>query len=109
VAHRGLIPFWDAMIAIGLGYTIFSGMLKIEVAKAWAYREIMRFIPSLGPIPHSGLQMGSFIPIVSLFGGRCAGPHAQLGLIKESTCIGAREGGQPSIKSGNHRFLLSNI
>ena len=38
-------PVFTAMIAIGLGYTIFSEWLNIEVREAWAYREIMPVIP----------------------------------------------------------------
>jgi hypothetical protein len=32
-------------IAIGLGYTVFSEWLNIEVREAWAYRELMPVIP----------------------------------------------------------------
>ena len=34
-----------AAIAFGVGYTIFSEWLNIEVREAWAYREIMPVIP----------------------------------------------------------------
>ncbi|MEX2454713.1 MAG: hypothetical protein WD470_08410 [Rhodospirillaceae bacterium] len=34
-----------AAIAIGLGYTLFSEWLNIEVREAWAYRELMPVIP----------------------------------------------------------------
>jgi len=35
-------------VAIGLGYTIFSEWLNIEVRGAWAYREIMPIVPVIG-------------------------------------------------------------
>jgi hypothetical protein len=34
-----------ATILIGLGYTIFSEWLNIEVREAWAYRDLMPIIP----------------------------------------------------------------
>jgi hypothetical protein len=37
-----------ATLLIGLGYTIFSEWLNIEVRKAWAYRDIMPVIPVIG-------------------------------------------------------------
>jgi len=35
-------------IAIGLGYTLFSEWLNIEVRKAWAYSDLMPIIPVIG-------------------------------------------------------------
>jgi hypothetical protein len=37
-----------ATIAIGVGYTVFSEWLNIEVRGAWAYRDIMPVIPIVG-------------------------------------------------------------
>lgn len=37
-----------ASIAFGLGYTIFSEWLNIEVREAWAYRDLMPVIPVIG-------------------------------------------------------------
>jgi len=34
-----------ATVLIGLGYTVFSEWLNIEVRKAWAYRDLMPVIP----------------------------------------------------------------
>lgn len=34
-------------IGIGLGYTLFSEWLNIEVREAWAYREVMPVVPLL--------------------------------------------------------------
>ncbi|SFE52177.1 hypothetical protein SAMN04488523_10817 [Sulfitobacter brevis] len=39
------IPVLLAVIAFGVGYTIFSEWLNIVVREAWAYREIMPVIP----------------------------------------------------------------
>lgn len=47
-------PAWPAVrksrvvvltVAFGLGYTVFSEWLNIEVRKAWAYRDLMPVIP----------------------------------------------------------------
>ena len=38
-------PVLVATIVLGVGYTIFSEWLNIEVREAWAYREIMPVIP----------------------------------------------------------------
>ncbi len=35
-------------VTLGLGYTLFSEWLNIEVRQAWAYRDLMPVIPVLG-------------------------------------------------------------
>ncbi|HEX9857103.1 MAG TPA: hypothetical protein VGA75_02025 [Paracoccaceae bacterium] len=37
-----------ATVAFGVGYTIFSEWLNIEVRQAWAYRDLMPVIPVIG-------------------------------------------------------------
>lgn len=37
-----------AAVLIGLGYTMFSEWLNIEVREAWAYRDLMPVIPVVG-------------------------------------------------------------
>ncbi|MBQ0802685.1 MAG: hypothetical protein KBT76_13215 [Sulfitobacter litoralis] len=65
--HARVYPVLGAMIAIGLGYTIFSEWLNIEVREAWAYREIMPVIPIIGAGLTPVLQW-LVIPIVAYFG-----------------------------------------
>jgi hypothetical protein len=43
--HRKVVIF---TIAMGLGYTIFSEWLNIEVRESWAYSELMPTLPILG-------------------------------------------------------------
>lgn len=41
-------PVAVAAVAIGVGYTIFSEWLNVEVRGAWAYTELMPVVPGLG-------------------------------------------------------------
>lgn len=41
---RGQPVLWSALV-FGVGYTIFSEWLNIEVREAWAYRDLMPVIP----------------------------------------------------------------
>ena len=41
-------PVAVAAIALGLGYTVFSEWLNIEVRQTWAYSELMPTLPWLG-------------------------------------------------------------
>lgn len=41
-------PVLAAAVTFGLGYTIFSEWLNIEVRQAWAYRDLMPVIPLIG-------------------------------------------------------------
>jgi hypothetical protein len=43
--ERGYPGVAAATIAIGVGYTILSEWLNIEVREAWAYRDLMPVIP----------------------------------------------------------------
>jgi hypothetical protein len=37
-----------AAMVVGVGYTVFSEWLNIEVREAWAYRDVMPVVPLLG-------------------------------------------------------------
>lgn len=38
----------NAVLIFGVGYTIFSEWLNIEIREAWAYRDLMPVIPVIG-------------------------------------------------------------
>ena len=68
-------PVFGAMLAIGLGYTVFSEWLNIEVREAWAYREIMPVIPFIGAGLTPMLQW-LVVPFVAYFGAlKLSSPH----------------------------------
>jgi hypothetical protein len=58
-----------AAIVIGLGYTIFSEWLNIEVREAWAYRDAMPVVPLLGAGLTPMLQW-IIIPAISFWWAR---------------------------------------
>mgnify|MGYP003119712945 CR=1 FL=1 len=51
-------------VTFGLGYTVFSEWLNIEVRQAWAYRELMPIIPIINAGLSPVLQW-IFIPLVA--------------------------------------------
>ena len=53
---RGRIAVLLTTVFLGLGYTIFSEWLNIEVRQAWAYRAWMPVIPIINTGPSPGLQ-----------------------------------------------------
>ncbi|KZY00149.1 MAG: hypothetical protein ACU0CJ_06035 [Sulfitobacter sp.] len=62
-----IYPVFGAMLAIGLGYTIFSEWLNIEVREAWAYRDIMPVIPFIDAGLTPMLQW-LIVPFAAYFG-----------------------------------------
>lgn len=46
--HKRFIEVATVTVALGLGYTIFSEWLNIEVRQSWAYSEFMPVIPLIG-------------------------------------------------------------
>ena len=62
-----IYPVFGAMLAIGLGYTIFSEWLNIEVREAWAYRDIMPVIPFIDAGLTPMLQW-LIVPFATYFG-----------------------------------------
>ena len=70
-----IYPVFGAMLAIGLGYTIFSEWLNIEVREAWAYRDIMPVIPFINAGLTPMLQW-LVVPFVAYFGAlKLSSPH----------------------------------
>jgi hypothetical protein len=55
-----------ATILIGLGYTIFSEWLNIEVREAWAYRDLMPVIPVIDT-GISPIAQWIVLPIIALW------------------------------------------
>jgi hypothetical protein len=53
-------------ILLGLGYTIFSEWLNVEVREAWAYRNIMPVIPVIG-IGVSPIAQWIFLPFIAFW------------------------------------------
>ncbi len=45
---EGYVRVGIIAVVLGLGYTIFSEWLNIEIREAWAYRDIMPVIPLIG-------------------------------------------------------------
>ena len=65
--QRRVYPVLGAMMVMGLGYTVFSEWLNIEVREAWAYREIMPVIPIIDAGLTPMLQW-IFVPLAAYFG-----------------------------------------
>jgi hypothetical protein len=55
--------------AVGLGYTVFSEWLNVEVREAWAYAEAMPRLPLLGTGLAPVLQW-LILPPLALLGAR---------------------------------------
>ena len=55
-----------AAIVIGLGYTVFSEWLNIEVRQAWAYRDLMPVIPVIDA-GLSPVAQWIVLPIIALW------------------------------------------
>lgn len=47
-ANAGAAPFWATILALGLGYTIFSEWLNTGVRGNWAYSGLMPVVPLIG-------------------------------------------------------------
>lgn len=77
--HERIYPVFLALLAFGLGYTIFSEWLNIVVREAWAYREMMPVIPIIDAGLTPMLQW-LVIPSVAYFGAlrRWPGREKQL-------------------------------
>lgn len=63
---RGRIAVLIATVVLGLGYTIFSEWLNIEVRQAWAYRAWMPVIPIINTGVSPVLQW-LIIPVAASF------------------------------------------
>lgn len=46
--HQRFRPVAAGAVAVGVGYTVFSEWLNIEVRQTWAYSELMPTLPWLG-------------------------------------------------------------
>ena len=44
----GARPVWVAMVTLGIGYTLYSEWLNVNVRGSWAYSELMPKIPVIG-------------------------------------------------------------
>jgi len=55
-----------ATILIGLGYTVFSEWLNIQVREAWAYRDLMPVLPVIG-VGLSPIAQWIVLPIIAFW------------------------------------------
>lgn len=69
--HRHYRAVAVVLIALALGYTMFSEWWNIEIRQAWAYRDIMPRLPGLG----TGLSPVMQWIVVPLLALRVARPH----------------------------------
>ena len=46
--HEGARAIWITLLILGVGYTIWSEWLNVNVRRSWAYSELMPTLPVLG-------------------------------------------------------------
>jgi hypothetical protein len=46
--RTGAAPVFTASLALGIGYTVFSEWLNVEVRASWAYSGLMPIVPVMG-------------------------------------------------------------
>ena len=73
-----------AAVLLGLGYTVFSEWLNVEIRRTWSYTEAMPVIPSLGtglaPLLQWLIVPGLAFAITARRNRRYAGGYADCGV-----------------------------
>ena len=91
--RQGQVRVLAAAVAIGLGYTVFSEWLNVEVRGAWAYSGLMPVVPVVGT-GLSPLAQWVVVPVTAYFWA-LSKPLGDRDRPVRSTAATAASGGRP--------------